>query len=589
MKPHRPRSICGSHNPFTPSTALWQHFILPYRPLPFQQRLSSSVASNLQQGDSSLSPAEPPISGPLSSLNSGTKGEKKGLNIADLESVRASKEIYSGTGVKLIISKPRRQVVNNPKRAFAHVTDYEGVVVPPLKPIQGVKEGILPWIVRHENNSMGGKERLSLEIKNFHEYIQPTRLEALARRQLIQRVRSETEQVLPHLALEVFGSERTGLAFATSDIDLRLTDRENLKDSIKPPPAEIRRLLLRDLTRLQRHMSKKGFLLCQLRHARYPLIAMQDRESGLDVQIVLSNDTSLSRSFIQKYTEEYPYLPEVYSVVKAMLDIRGLTDVFRGGFGAYSIFMMIVAAFLHSGPPGHNAGTGVCRFLRFWGHFDTSTKGISIEPPTLFSKDTETIMSKKAKAKILNHETEPLPPFLLTLRDPADSTNDLGRKGICIKHLQATCRALAHQLQRDWKSNTRKSLLFNLVGPVYALNIDRRRKLEGQGRTSLMGVRMSQIGADAKQIREQASGGAARTPETQSPLEAEGQGWGDMITSSFGMPSVQDMAADEARERKDGRKDRMTAPTSPEDSAKTSEQAKSTDPETALKDFRVAV
>jgi len=40
MRPPRPPLICRSHNPFTPSVALWQHFVLPGR-----QRASSAVAA----------------------------------------------------------------------------------------------------------------------------------------------------------------------------------------------------------------------------------------------------------------------------------------------------------------------------------------------------------------------------------------------------------------------------------------------------------------------------------------------------------------------------------------------------------------
>lgn len=70
---------------------------------------------------------------------------------------------------------------------------------------------------------------------------------------------------------------------------------------------------------------------------------------------------------------------------------------------------------------------------------------------------------------------------MLSLRDPADETNDLGRKGIAIKHVQATFRSLLDQLEQDVKANTRHSLLAPLVGPSYRLNEERRAKLHRYG------------------------------------------------------------------------------------------------------------
>ncbi|KAI4915093.1 hypothetical protein J4E90_005131 [Alternaria incomplexa] len=79
-------------------------------------------------------------------------------------------------------------------------------------------------------------------------------------------------------------------------------------------------------------------------------------------------------------------------------------------------------------------------------------------------------------------ETKPLPSYMLSLRDPADETNDLGRKGIAIKHVQATFRDLHKNLLLDVKFNKRASILSPLVGASYMLQLERRRKLQNYGR-----------------------------------------------------------------------------------------------------------
>jgi non-canonical poly(A) RNA polymerase PAPD5/7 len=75
-----------------------------------------------------------------------------------------------------------------------------------------------------------------------------------------------------------------------------------------------------------------------------------------------------------------------------------------------------------------------------------------------------------------------MPDYMLSLRDPADETNDLGRKGVAIKHVQVTLRDLHYQLVNDTKVNTRPSLLAPLVGNSYLLQLERRRKLQEYGR-----------------------------------------------------------------------------------------------------------
>lgn len=247
--------------------------------------------------------------------------------------------------------------------------------------------------------------RLNLEIKKFHDFIQPNQAENVARKHLIEQTRTHVRQILPNYVLEVFGSERTGMAFAGSDIDLRLIPQESLADAARsklPPSPEERFRRREDLRKLHWHLRRRHkwiYLMPTLRWARYPLISLQDRLSGLDVQLVLSNDTSTSRGYIQRYIKEYPFLPETYSVIKAALDIRGLTDVFRGGLGSYSLFMMIVASIIHKPHKSNNAAGALENFLRFWSRFRVKAHGVSIDPPEFFAKSEQVLMHERA----MNH------------------------------------------------------------------------------------------------------------------------------------------------------------------------------------------
>lgn len=65
---------------------------------------------------------------------------------------------------------------------------------------------------------------------------------------------------------------------------------------------------------------------------------------------------------------------------------------------------------------------------------------------------------------------------MLKLRDPADETNDLGRRIVALKHVQATFKKLNRRLLVDLKENHRPSLLAPFLRGVY--NKDQRARRE---------------------------------------------------------------------------------------------------------------
>lgn len=92
---------------------------------------------------------------------------------------------------------------------------------------------------------------------------------------------------------------------------------------------------------------------------------------------------------------------------------------------------------------------------------------------------------------------------MLCLRDPADATNDLGRKGTCIKHVQATLKVACHGLRRslylDQKANT---VLTPLLGPIVEMAGPVRKRLQNQGYLILAET----VAETSRIIREQEQG-----------------------------------------------------------------------------------
>jgi non-canonical poly(A) RNA polymerase PAPD5/7 len=109
---------------------------------------------------------------------------------------------------------------------------------------------------------------------------------------------------------------------------------------------------------------------------------------------------------------------------------------------------------------------------------------------------------------------------MLCIRDPADETNDLGRKGIAIKHVQATFRNLCYNLNRDLAFNTRPSQLGRLVGTSYMLNKERRTSLRRYGNRLSLQLQ-PRLAATAKMVikREQETEEAKLTEEANTESE----------------------------------------------------------------------
>lgn len=78
---------------------------------------------------------------------------------------------------------------------------------------------------------------------------------------------------------------------------------------------------------------------------------------------------------------------------------------------------------------------------------------------------------------------------MLVLRDPADETNDLGRKFISWKHAKATFQSLHLDLKKTTSMNKRASLIADLVGSTDRSGQKPRRVLKTYGRSLILAAR----------------------------------------------------------------------------------------------------
>ncbi|KAK3047470.1 hypothetical protein LTR09_011099 [Extremus antarcticus] len=365
----------------------------------------------------------------------------------------------------------------------------------------------LPWIV--DSPHATPHELLDLEIAKFARYIDLSPAEAAARQSVIDETLGFVHRMLEmsKLQIEVQGSEQTGLAMPTSDIDFRMSWKVIDEHSEGDPRALSS--LLRVLQGVMVH--NEAFQSVERRDAKYPIITARHKASGIDIQIVAAPSTTPQQSVTAQYLAELPHLRSLYALLKTAFGVRGLVDVYSGGTGAYGLFMMLVASLKRRGSsPPITAGDQLIRFLEFYTELDTSKHGVSVSPAKLFMKHDPFGSGIKNNTDAARKRGDGIragqwamgqrrlyQPYLLCLQDPANPINDLGRKTNAIKHIQKTVAAMERTLKKDMQDVaaaldsgeawSQSSILEPIVGRCHEVLFERRKQMEEYGAEVIQG------------------------------------------------------------------------------------------------------
>ncbi|KXL48497.1 hypothetical protein M433DRAFT_147768 [Acidomyces richmondensis BFW] len=387
--------------------------------------------------------------------------------------------------------------------------DYPPFSVPPTAPSPLTPTIPCPWsLTEAEIASLPPNHptaRLDLEISRFAAWARPTRRELAARHAVWTSTRAYISRVLAPLRLpgqqpihvSPFGSQSTGLASATSDIDLRLHEHGSATTDYSAFGAP----LLREL--FHRMQASRTYIAVTARlDGTYPILNATHAASGLPIQIVCAPPTDRQNKCVRHYLATVPHLREVYAVLRTAFAMRGLLDVFHGGTGSYGLLVFLVAALTRRATPSSvppTPGMQLRRFVEFYSSFDTTRFGIALRPTThLFRKHTDAeVPADKRKALIraaLARKVDtrrgdaapsyragrwaigrvrPLQPYLLCVQDPADGWNDLGRKGNAVK--------LWRETVKGWRLEDGEGLE-EVVGRCWEVFAGARGKVEDFGR-----------------------------------------------------------------------------------------------------------
>ncbi|CAK3901366.1 Hypothetical predicted protein [Lecanosticta acicola] len=403
--------------------------------------------------------------------------------------------------------------------------NYEGRIIEPYEDQKMRKMGSerkedvgfqLPWSVDKGTleplpaSDFGGT-LLDEEIRRFAKWIEPTAAERVARQAVAYEVNDVIESAMSDFedtAWNIFGSSKTGLLSPVSDIDVRIYDT---RDTNADVGRKLRNMVDQFNALRGAFKDSKTFTDPTVRYGRFPLLNFTHAATGIEIQLVASNDTAPQNEVMTRFLDEFPRVHEVFYVVRAMFSMRGFLDVWSGGLGSYGLFIMLVAALKRysAARPEMSmyASNQLLAFLHFYRDLDMEKHGVSVSRNSRFLKHDpdpkyETFAELAAKrgdsaraGQWLIGQKRPLTHWLLCLQDPADPTNDLGRRSHAIKHIQRTMTNTANWLvatkklltkeygsKRDYRSR-HDSVLTMIVGRCDLRWRQRRSMMERYGET----------------------------------------------------------------------------------------------------------
>ncbi|XP_053904794.1 terminal nucleotidyltransferase 4B isoform X2 [Malaclemys terrapin pileata] len=268
---------------------------------------------------------------------------------------------------------------------------------------------LTPWKGRNYSPGVVG---LHEEIIDFYKYMSPRPEEERMRMEVVNRIENVIKELWPNADVQIFGSFKTGLYLPTSDIDLVVFGKWETLPLWTLEEA------------LRKHNVADEGSVKVLDKATVPIIKLTDSftEVKVDISFNVQNGVKAAQ-LIRDFIKKYPVLPYLVLVLKQFLLQRDLNEVFTGGIGSYSLFLMAVS-FLQLHPRedacirSANYGVLLIEFFELYGrHFNYLKTGIRI-------KDGGSYVAKDEVQKSM---LDGYRPSMLYIEDPLQPGNDVGR------------------------------------------------------------------------------------------------------------------------------------------------------------------
>ncbi|EPY52646.1 poly(A) polymerase Cid14 [Schizosaccharomyces cryophilus OY26] len=267
---------------------------------------------------------------------------------------------------------------------------------------------------------------LHQDITQFVDYITPTPEEHAVRKSLISRINSAVLKKWPDVSVYVFGSFETRLYLPTSDLDMVIMSSDYHYRGTK-----------KDMYILAHHLRKCKVAteIQVITTANVPIIKFVDPITRIHVDVSFNQAGGLKTCLVVNgFLKKFPALRPLVIIIKHYLNMRALNEVFLGGLSSYAI-VCLVASFLQLHPrlstgsirEEDNYGVLLLELLELYGkRFHYDAVGIAVHNGGFY-------FSKKKQGWL-----RPNQPYLLSIMDPVEFTNDVSKSSRGLLRVKAT-------------------------------------------------------------------------------------------------------------------------------------------------------
>lgn len=312
-----------------------------------------------------------------------------------------------------------------------------------------------PWIKDHDHSKQKEiADWLTMEMKDFVNYISPSKAEIVTRNTVVSRLKKEVSQFWPGTETHVFGSCATDLYLPGSDIDIVII-------SVTGDYENRSRLYQLSSFLRTRNLAKNIEVIAK---AKVPIIKFVDPLSNIHIDISFERENGIiAARRIRKWLAASPGLRELVLIVKQFLRSRKLNNVHVGGLGGYSTIILCYH-FLKMHPrlsTGSmsvldNLGSLLIEFFELYGrNFSYDDLIIAIDPET----DLPVYLLKTRHPELNSSRN----PFSIVIQDPSDPENNISRSSYNLRDLKKAFGG-AYQLLVDKCYSLNEASYKNRIG-----------------------------------------------------------------------------------------------------------------------------
>ncbi|KAL6453522.1 TRF5 Poly(A) RNA polymerase protein 1 [Candida maltosa Xu316] len=282
---------------------------------------------------------------------------------------------------------------------------------------------LYPWIKDHDHSKQKEiVDWLTMEIKDFVDYISPSSEEIIIRNNVIGKLKKEISRFWPGTEVHVFGSCATDLYLPGSDIDMVVVSDTGDYES-RPRLYQLSSFL---------RAGKLATDMEVIAGAKVPIIKFVDPVSQLNIDVSFERTNGIDAAKrIRRWLVTTPGLREMVLVVKQFLRSRRLNNVHVGGLGGYATIIILHPKLSTSSmDPLQNLGVLLIEFFELYGrNFSFDNLLLSLDRDT-----EEPRYEKKSKFPTLCGGRGG--SFTIVIQDPSDPHNNITRSSYNLSDLK---------------------------------------------------------------------------------------------------------------------------------------------------------